>query len=528
MHLDESIKVPIPEHKIAYKTVSGKKYVYYTVACYRNEQGKPMSDRVSIGKLDEKTGLLIPNRNYYEVYLKQTPPIKGGIHSYGVYYTFSKICEQLGITKILKRLFPECYKEILTMSQYMLTEGNTMYYLEDYTEEHETSLHGLMDDKKCSKIFASIRPEDVMLFFREWIKQKKSDEYIAYDITSISSYSKNIAECEWGYNRDKEKLPQINLGMYYGETSRLPLYYRVYPGSISDKTHLKYMVSDNDLIDVKRLRYVMDRGFYSADNLNYLVEKGHRFIIALPQSLNYVKDLISKHGNEIVNSSECMISKNLFAKYYETNALGFRMKVHLYYDSFKAATESESLFELIERQENDLKSMEEPPDKKYHYDRFFFINRSKDGKLGFRKNHKAIDEALKQCGFFLIAETDFKKSSKEILEIYRKRDVIEKSFDDLKNEIDIKRTHTQNSETLQGKIFTAFISLIVRSYMQTNLETLKNSKNFTQRKIFNELDKIKVLELTQNSKPQPLNPLTKIQRDILTALNLPEINSCMG
>ena len=105
--------------------------------------------------------------------------------------------------------------------------------------------------------------------------------------------------------------------MYYGETSRLPLYYRVYPGSRSDKAHLKYMVSDNDLIDVKRLRYVMDRSFYSADNLNYLVEKGYRFIIALPQSLNYIKELISKHGKEIVSSSECMISKNLFAKDYE-------------------------------------------------------------------------------------------------------------------------------------------------------------------------------------------------------------------
>ena len=83
-----------------------------------------------------------------------------------------------------------------------------------------------------------------MLFFREWIKHRKNDEYIAYDVMSISTYRKNITESEWGYNIDKEKLPQINLGMYYGESSSLPLYYRIYPGSISDKAHLKYMVSD--------------------------------------------------------------------------------------------------------------------------------------------------------------------------------------------------------------------------------------------------------------------------------------------
>ena len=54
--------------------------------------------------------------------------------------------------------------------------------------------------------------------------------------------------------------------------------------------------------------------------------------------------------------------------------------------------------------------MEEPPDKSLHYDKYFYINRSKDGKLGYIRNFKAIDEALKYCGFFLIAETDFKKN----------------------------------------------------------------------------------------------------------------------
>ena len=43
----------------------------------------------------------------------------------------------------LKKLFPESYKDILALSQYMLTQGNTMYYLEDYTEEHVTPVQGL-------------------------------------------------------------------------------------------------------------------------------------------------------------------------------------------------------------------------------------------------------------------------------------------------------------------------------------------------------------------------------------------------
>ena len=119
--------------------------------------------------------------------------------------------------------------------------------------------------------------------------------------------------------------------------------------------------------------------------------------------------------------------------------------VHIYCDHQKALRESENLYELLEREENDLKSMEEPPDRSLHYDRSFFINRSKDGRLGYTRNHKAINEALSMCGFFVISETDFKKTTAQILKLYRRRDVIEKSCDDLKNELDVKRAKTHTS-----------------------------------------------------------------------------------
>ena len=169
------------------------------------------------------------------------------------------------------------------------------------------------------------------------MKHKKQTEYLAYDVTSISSYSENIRELEWGYNRGKEKLPQINMGMYYGEESGLPLYYRVYPGSISDKTHLKYMVADNEFINGKHTRFVMDRGFYSKENLQFLTQGGYRFVIALPGSLKYCQELVETHSAELINHSEFRLGAGLpYGKSYESTVLGFRMNIHLYYDPEKA------------------------------------------------------------------------------------------------------------------------------------------------------------------------------------------------
>ena len=469
MALDQTVQVDLPKHGIAYKKISGKTYVYYVTAAYRNEKGKPTNERVSIGRLDEETGKLIPNRNYYETYLKKPMPVTAGIQDFGVSDVFEKVCKKLGVTTLLRKYFPENAKEMLTAAQYILSEGNVMYYLDEYTQSHQTAGKGRMSNEQCSKTFASLRQEDMQLFFREWMKHKKQTEYVAYDVTSISSYSQNIREVEWGYNRDKERLPQINMGMYYGEESCLPLYYRVYPGSISDKTHLKYMVADNEFINGKRTRFVMDRGFYSKENLQFLTGGGYRFVIALPDSLKYCQEVIEKHGPELINHSEYRLGPGQpYGKSYESTALGFRMKIHLYYDPAKALRESASLYELLESQENDLKGMEEPPDKKLHYDKYFYINRSKDGKLGFVRNYEAIDKELRTCGFFLIAETDFKKTTAEILEIYRRRDTIEKSFDNLKNELDMKRMRSHSSETAQVKVFVTFLSLIVQAYLFGN------------------------------------------------------------
>lgn len=518
MALNGEVKVPVPEHGAVKRRMGDKIYLYYATAVYRNEKGQPTCDRVSIGRYDEATGMLIPNRNYYEIYLKQPQPMQGAIRDHGVYYAFSEIIKKYGIEKDLKKYFPEQYKQILTVAQYMISEGNVIYYIDEYTETHRTALNGVLSDAECSRLFSGMREEDMLLFLREWMKRMKQNEYIAYDVTSISTYGKNIPDAEWGYNRDKEKLPQINLGMYYGEESRLPLYYRVYPGSINDKTHLAYMTEDNKFINGEKIRYVMDRGFYSAENLRLLVEEGHRFVIALPGSLKYCHELIGKHRAELVNVSKNRIgNKHLYGMKAECTELGFRMNVHIFYDPEKAFHESEALYELLDRQENDLAHMEEPPDRKLHYDKYFFINRSKDGKLGYTRNNQAIDEELGRCGFFLIAETDFKKTTAEILDIYRRRDMVEKNFDNLKNGLDFKRVRTHNPEVLHGKIFVSFLALIVRSYMVNRLSDV----DLPMKKVLLELDKLKTIDIGTAVKPRLINPPTKTIRDILDKLDIP-------
>ena len=96
----------MPEHGAVKRKMGDKVYVYYATAVYRNAKGQPTSDRVSMGKYDPKSGMLIPNRSYYEVYLKQPVPCTTGVKAVGVGYAFEEICKKLGIIRTLKAYFP--------------------------------------------------------------------------------------------------------------------------------------------------------------------------------------------------------------------------------------------------------------------------------------------------------------------------------------------------------------------------------------------------------------------------------------
>lgn len=523
MALHKGVLVEMPPHCVKIKKPNGV-YVQYTIRSYRNKDGKPTSERVSIGKEDQETGKLVPNQNYYEhVEKKSSIELPAFVRNCGTYTAFSGISKELGLKKILEGHFGEDRAgEILTVAHYMVLNGNVMYYLPDWLDGNVSFGGSNLTSAGLSRLFSSITENEKICFFNDWMKRKKEAEYIAYDVTSISSYGKKMENLEWGYNRDKEKLPQINLGMYFGEESKLPLYYRIYPGSIPDKAHLKYMTEDNDIISCKKARFVMDRGFYSAENMQYLVQKGCRFIIALPGHMKFCVELIDKHRQEVVNQAECYLGKGKpYGKAYEVTENGYRMRIHLYYDPYKAMSESERLYEEIDRQEKELAQMEEPPDRKLHYDRYFYINRKKDGGVGYRRNMEAINKALSRCGFFLIGETDFKKSTAQILEIYRRRDTVEKSFDNLKNEIDMRRLYVQSDEVAEGKMFVAFIALIIRTQIQNRLSEYMNSRKYTFHKILLELDKAKLIHSANHPNHcRLLNPPTKTQREIMEQLEL--------
>ena len=523
MALDNAI-VTMPDKRVTYKkAANGTEYVYYTMRAYRNKDGKPTSDEVAIGKKDPKTGQLIPNRRYFEIFSDEKPDIAvvatpSRVQSIGNIAVLMEIAKKTGLIEIVKKCFADKWKSMMVCAFYILCEGNVMMYIGDWLDETKVDFTKRMDDVDCSKLFAAITEQDRREFFADWTKYRGEKEYIAYDVTSISTYSGNIDIAEWGYNRDNDKLPQINLGMYYGMTSHMPVYYNIYSGSIPDKNYLEFMMTGTRDLGIREVCFVVDRGFVTEDNFMCMHEMGFSFITAMPGKRLEALRLIDESKRDIRKAANRISEQEVYGLQCPINLYGLELQAHIYYDPEKQVFDEKEMYAYIDRLRSELEKMSQSKRATKKHKDYFVIDEKAQDTMTFELDTDKVDEKLERAGFFILLSSKPGLSSSEVLKIYRDRDIVEKNFDQFKNHLDFKRMRTHWTKTTEGKVFVGFLALILRSYMWRILKADSKTKNLTFEKILIELRKIKIVTLSDMS--ESLIPLTKLQKTILSTLGV--------
>ncbi|PHS30330.1 MAG: hypothetical protein COA82_11605 [Alkaliphilus sp.] len=525
MLLNKNLRVALPKKGIAFKKTKkdGPKYVYFTTSSYRDKNGKPTNKRTAIGKLDEESGMLIPNNNYYNFFPDTNINfLPKSILDFGPTYLTNSILDRLNISDFLTDAFGiKLARSIKLIAYYMCIDSSVMFYLDDFCTSNFIKDDHMITSSNASGIFDKITYDDKMLFYKEWVKHIGESEYIAYDVTSISSYSESQNDVERGYNRDKEKLSQINLGMYFGEDTGLPIFYTKYAGSILDKSYLKYMMLYNDELNINNVNFVMDKGFYTKDNIIYMKSQNYPFIMCVSNKLITSNKLLDKYGASISSYSNYIKEMEVYCVRDVVNTYGVKTDVHIYYDEDKARIQKKDLYCKIEKYEFELSQLKALTKRQYKfYSKYFDVELNENGVFEYIKNSVKIDELARKHGYFILISTLKNKDSKEVLSLYRRKDKVEKNFDNLKNYLDFKRLRTHKDSTTEGKLFVGFISLIIKSYMEYKLKDYFTKNNSSTEKIFRELKKIKIV--TVNNGQHLMAPLTSKQKKILNEFNIVE------
>lgn len=521
---------------------NGTIYVYESTNYWDREKKQSRSKRVCVGKLDEQGNLIPSKRLTAEVNFQ--PPKQGPIPSttvkhgyYGATYLFDSIGESLGITVDLKACFPENYKQILSIAYFLILEDrNSLIRFPKWDRTHYHPYGACIPSQRSSDIFACVTEYSKERFFRLQGKRRLENEYWAYDTTSISSYSESLKQVKYGLNKDHDPLPQINLAVLFGEDTGLPFYYRKLAGNISDVKTVKNLLADIANLGFDKVKLVMDRGFYSEDNINALYQNHLKFLISTKVSLKYVQQELDKvrdsirtranyHSNYQLHCHTTKIDWNYTQnRPYKGDVIKdrHRMYMHIYYSGEKAL-EHETRFNcLLDTLETELVSGNRNPEHEKQYAKYFEISTTPIRGTKVTPKEKVIAQAERDYGYFVLISNEIKNPILA-LETYRNKDLVEKAFGNLKERLNLRRTAVSSESSLEGKLFVQFIALIYLSHIKKQISENGLFKDYTMQELLDELDVIEAFE--QPGSTLRVGEVTKKQTDLYKTLGVTPPNT---
>ena len=493
---------------------SGITYVYESVSYWDREKKQPRSKRTLIGRLDPATGEIVPTDGRGKRRAqKETDPVvrKGPVPVaktdrlfFGATYLLDQIGEVTGLTADLKTCFPDTYKQIQSIAYYLVLEDqNPLFRFKKWAAIHRHPYGMDIPSQRSTEIFQSVTEEAKMHFFRLQGKRRVEKEYWAYDSTSISSRSDTLRQVKYGKNKDDDHLPQINLALVFGEESRLPFYYRKLAGNVQDVKTIQELLRELEVLGYEKVKLVMDRGYYSAENINALFKKHLKFLCGTSSALSFAREFIREIGSkrdhyEYYNSNlELYVFTKTIAWDYEQERPykgdvvkgERRMYLHLYFNPDKFSDDGKAFNRKLDTLKNELLSGHRMPEHEKDYKKYFEIKETPKRGVSLTVKQDAVDAAHERYGFFVLISNEV-KDPVTALSLYRMRDVVEKAFWNVKERLNLKRTMTSSESSLDGKLFVEFVALIYLSYIQKKMEENGLFATYTLHELLDELDVI--------------------------------------
>lgn len=519
----------------------GKYQYIYLAEGYRNHDGQPRQNRRSIGKIDPKTGRKVYKPEYLEelrlagqmIEVPSTEKVfsiddirKSTVRSYGQFHLYHAIAERLGLTDALKQAIPAYWQEVFMLACFLVSSSDPVMYCADWITETESYPVGSMASQRISELLIGIAPEQRERFYQLWYAANDEDDYLALDITSISSYSELIDDVELGYNRDHDTLPQVNLCMLMGETGRLPIYQFLYSGSQKDVRTLANTLNRFEALTGKRtITVVLDKGFFSTRNINRMLKDSGNgsvnFLIAMPFTSSFAKQQVESERKDIdCVENTIVINGNSMRAVTKLRAWssGHKIYTHIYYSAKKAAGIREDLYATVAvlRQkaiENPEACMNDEECKKY-----LIIRKSEKQNAGYTVNIRTdvVDKKLQTAGWVVLVSNKVEDARKAMI-FYRDKDVVEKGFLRLKNSIDLGRFRVHGDQAMQGKLFIGFVASIIMSAINKVMADADLYRKYTMKELLLIVEKLRVQEINGQ---KIIAPLTKEQRIIFEAFAL--------
>lgn len=257
---------------------------------------------------------------------------------------------------------------------------------------------------------------------------------IVYDLSAVRYYGTDNDLARYGhYYHTNGENREINFVLAVTRDHGIPVHHSVMPGNIVSVSTVSNFVLELRDYGITTIMVVMDRGFYSKQNIHDL--ERYSLIGAIPSSLSVYGDLIAR-SRGIDNSRKYIQYGDETVFHHEHDVEGTRYIV--YFSAKSRADRIEAFYSRLSVIEKDLHELQ-----RREFDSTQDMMRTVNASLGkmakyieikpsgktfsYRLKHNAIQARTNRMGFFILF-TNTGLGANDILRIYRSKDAVEKAF----------------------------------------------------------------------------------------------------
>jgi len=547
--------------------IRGKVYVYIAENIYRSDLKQPRQVREYVGTLDDENQLTLgknvstpdaemvklleragikysPSRRHRRLRCKcgtrlvdgNCPLCSGavkGIERIGARRLFEEISSDLKLDQCLKKAFGDKWRALFSLAFYRSVTGKPLYLAAPWL--NSTGINGSFSSGTISRLLREIGADGGSRekFLSLWCEALGGSPELICDITSVSTRSGRLSLSEWGYNRDREKLPQLNIALVSERgMDGMPVAYRILPGSIPDVSTLANTSEFISSLGYADSAFRLDKGFHSKTNVLRMHREGRRFVIGVPFSLASVKKLFAGSLNSLKSGRRSFLWNGHVMRHvkkemtYHDKHGAVRFNAHLYYEPERAtdmradferrmlSIENESKEMLFESRAEVREWLDERAGR--HVALFKITARG----MGFKAERKpnAVAKAMRFMGCTMILTNEAELNGEMALDAYRSRDSVEKLFDAMKNENGQHRLRTGDDLIAEGQVFLSMLSLILRKALESRMRKSGLLRKYSVDALIAEIEKIYVIKLASGG--DIMLETTRKQREIFDKLGV--------
>jgi len=395
------------------KYIQDKPYVYHSTSVYNRETKKTKKVSYYIGRLTPDRGILTKGSSRLSQDPDTTSPLPRPRSA--VEYGNVKLLTQefQDLVPILTESFPDHWQEIIALVFTRVSGYLPLKRVRSSWEKLDKP-YGISADCSSKNLSATLRAIGTDILGQDLMFKylRQGNRHLIYDLSFVFSLSDNLSLAEWGHNANEISLPQVNIALFTGLETGLPVMLRPIPGSVKDISTLLPSMNELQLRDVI---LILDRGFVSDDVANEIILRDCSFILPQRRNSNYFETRV--HLNDTFRYHTRLI---------HCGKRGFENKfLYLFEDEDLKLEERKTLFDKVEKgtiTKDEAKSREKLA-----------------GRILFLSN---VD-----------------KTPLEIYELYKTRDLVEKHFDTLKNEIQADILYLGDRSAVCGHLFVGFLCL---------------------------------------------------------------------